>query len=99
MSSSRTGHTEKLVACRSTGGGGVRGIPGPLTFRMMERVVSSMNSTRTWVTPPREPIVRAHQHGAGSKGPVRGPERTGSAEDAGDLDELDGSLGGIHFCD
>jgi hypothetical protein len=26
-----------------------------LTLRMMERVVSSMNSTRTWVTPPREP--------------------------------------------
>lgn len=30
-------------------------VPGPLTLRMMERVVSSMNSTRTWVTPPREP--------------------------------------------
>lgn len=30
-------------------------IPGPLTFRMIERVWSSMNSTRTWVTPPREP--------------------------------------------
>lgn len=30
--------------------------PGPLTLRMMERVWSSMNSTRTWVTPPREPI-------------------------------------------
>lgn len=32
-----------------------RFVPGPLTLRMMERVVSSMNSTRTWVTPPREP--------------------------------------------
>lgn len=32
-----------------------KNIPGPLTFRMMERVWSSMNSTRTWVTPPREP--------------------------------------------
>lgn len=31
-------------------------VPGPLTLRMMERVVSSMNSTRTWVTPPREPV-------------------------------------------
>jgi len=31
-------------------------LPGPLTLRMMERVVSSMNSTRTWVTPPRDPI-------------------------------------------
>lgn len=32
-------------------------IPGPLTLRMMLREVSSMNSTRTWVTPPREPEV------------------------------------------
>jgi hypothetical protein len=31
-------------------------VPGPLTFRMIDRVWSSMNSTRTWVTPPREPI-------------------------------------------
>lgn len=30
-------------------------VPGPFTFRMMLLVVSSMNSTRTWVTPPREP--------------------------------------------
>lgn len=29
---------------------------GPLTFRMIEREVSSMNSTRTWVTPPRDPV-------------------------------------------
>ena len=34
-------------------------IPGPLTLRMMLREVSSMNSTRTWVTPPREP---KHDH-------------------------------------
>jgi len=31
-------------------------VPGPLTFRMIDRVVSSMNSTRTCVTPPREPV-------------------------------------------
>jgi len=38
-------------------GGKMEGVlPGPLTLRMMERVVSSMNSTRTWVTPPRDPI-------------------------------------------
>lgn len=46
------------------------GIPGPLTFLMMERVVSSMNSTRTWVTPPREPvleIVSASGRGDGLK--------------------------------
>jgi len=30
---------------------------GPLTLRMIERVVSSMNSTRTCVTPPREPVL------------------------------------------
>jgi len=29
---------------------------GPLTLRMMERVESFMNSTRTWVTPPRDPV-------------------------------------------
>jgi len=29
---------------------------GPLTFRMIDREVSSMNSTRTWVTPPRDPV-------------------------------------------
>ena len=29
---------------------------GPLTFLTIERVESSMNSTRTWVTPPREPV-------------------------------------------
>jgi hypothetical protein len=26
-------------------------------------------------------------------------ERTGSAEHSGDLDELDGLLGGVHYCD
>lgn len=34
-------------------------VPGPLTLRMMERVWSSMNSTRTWVTPPREPVKKS----------------------------------------
>lgn len=34
-------------------------VPGPLTFRMMLRVWSSMNSTRTWVTPPREPSANS----------------------------------------
>ena len=32
-------------------------IPGPFTLRMMLLVVSSMNSTRTCVTPPREPAA------------------------------------------
>jgi len=31
-------------------------VPGPLTLRIMLLVVSSMNSTLTWVTPPREPV-------------------------------------------
>lgn len=29
---------------------------GPLTFLTIDRDWSSMNSTRTWVTPPREPV-------------------------------------------
>lgn len=51
---------------RTKGGeGGGRGkgkayLPGPLTLRMILRVVSSMNSTRTCVTPPREPIIEWH---------------------------------------
>ena len=79
----------------------------------MERVWSSMNSTRTWVTPPREPIQyrisllsfcrqsigRGYLAGAFEYFEDRGCNRTGTAEDAGDLDELDGLLGGIHFCD
>lgn len=32
-------------------------LTGPFTFRMMDRVESSMNSTRTWVTPPRLPVL------------------------------------------
>jgi hypothetical protein len=31
-------------------------LTGPLTLRMMVRDWSSMNSTRHWVTPPREPV-------------------------------------------
>lgn len=61
--------------------------PLPLT------VVSSMNSTRTWVTPPREPgddsLVGFSR--AGMK-----PPPTSSPEDASDLDELDGNLALIH---
>ena len=37
-------------------------VPGPLTFRMMLLVVSSMNSTRTCVTPPREPVICQNSH-------------------------------------
>lgn len=97
-------------------------IPGPLTLRMIERVWSSMNSTRTWVTPPREPREKSHQislivrlsRGSTPSWPssLCRPEgcgrdfwfwfclglfRTGTAEDAGDLHELDGLLRGIHF--
>ena len=52
------------MGVRTKGGKGGQGsgkekvyVPGPLTFRMILRVVSSMNSTRTCVTPPREPIM------------------------------------------
>lgn len=72
-------------------------VPGPLTLRMMLRVVSSMNSTRHWVTPPREPapsqILLSFQLDVPE---ARGRRRTGAAENAGDLDELDGDLGGFH---
>lgn len=79
--------------------GGGLSAPGPLTFRMIDRVWSSMNSTRTWVTPPREPVAHKEQI---SHGPVvcdclsaarsGQPLRTGTAQDTGDLDELDGLL-------
>ncbi len=32
-------------------------LTGPLTFLTIVREVSSKNSTRTWVTPPREPVL------------------------------------------
>lgn len=94
----------RLLCCmlgRSTGG--CCYLPGPLTLRIMLRVWSSMNSTRTWVTPPREPgnaisksllPLRAHQSLCI---PGRVVDRTGAAENPGDLDELDWLLGGIHI--
>lgn len=107
-------------------GKGEQIVPGPLTLRMMERVVSSMNSTRTWVTPPREPVCRKKFRQQFVPSLVYHPPpvfsevgcrsypfaqsssswqtlldgcriaRTGATEDAGDLDELDGDLGGFH---
>ena len=65
-------------------------VPGPLTLRIMLRVVSSMNSTLTWVTPPREPIpfisavLRSHL--------FLSQKHTGTAQDTGDLHKLDGNL-------
>lgn len=69
MSSSRTVYHCQLFASRVCmqlfaseeplrlqGTPGIVYSPGPLTLRMMLRVWSSMNSTRTWVTPPREPV-------------------------------------------
>lgn len=78
-----------------------------------------MNSTRTWVTPPREPAkFQLGQHFcvlaislffarrvAFPRGKIdfdsisAGISHTGTAEDAGDLDELDGGLRGIHCRD
>lgn len=79
--------------------------PGPLTFRIMLRVWSSMNSTRTWVTPPREPVAVSFD----SKfrvccrvfriANVQQGNRTGSAQDTGDLDKLDGLLRSFHIGD
>jgi hypothetical protein len=68
-------------------------VPGPLTLRMIDRVWSSMNSTRTCVTPPREPCpplaVVAPRLEAWS-------HHTSPAQDSGHLHQLDGLLGGIH---
>ena len=79
-------------------------VPGPLTFRMIDRVWSSMNSTRTWVTPPREPAVQkihvSHRPlisdclFAAKSGKFL---HTGTAQNAGDLDKLHWLLGGVHI--
>ena len=93
MSSSRTA---EILVSRFSRRSIHQSIPGPLTLRMMLRVVSSMNSTRHWVTPPREPVqVRNPSSCILSLLRIR-RRRTGTAENAGDLDELDGDLGGIH---
>lgn len=68
-------------------------LPGPLTLRMMLRLVSSMNSTLTWVTPPREPVstwsvIVSSAFSAFS--------RTGAAEDSGDLDKLNRNFSRVH---
>lgn len=84
--------------------GGVLFVPGPLTFRMIDRVWSSMNSTRTWVTPPREPVAQqrevSHRPGVCDCALAATSEkglRTGPSQDAGDLDELHWLLRSIHF--
>lgn len=63
-----------------------------------------MNSTRTWVTPPREPrkdgisARRSHRmKKIADQNFSTKAERTGTAEDTGDLDELSGLLAGIHL--
>ena len=65
-------------------------IPGPFTLRMMLRVVSSMNSTRTCVTPPREPFEWLDTFLASmlSRAPLSA-SHTGTTEHSGDLNELD----------
>lgn len=55
MSFSRT--VVHVLVFRGVRGVGRECVPGPLTLRMMERVWSFMNSTRHWVTPPREPVI------------------------------------------
>lgn len=79
-------------------------VPGPLTLRMMLRVVSSMNSTRTCVTPPREPdlVSRSrtrqilHREDCGGRGEAleKGGvlRHTGTAQNPGHLHQLDGNL-------
>ncbi len=58
---------------------------GPLTLRMMERLVSSMNSTRTWVTLPVLPVrpstlrVRKQRRGAKEHQPWNCADETATA--------------------
>lgn len=75
----------------------------PFSFWESQLTVSSMNSTRTWVTPPREPAKSNMQRQplyprlrACALMHIRRKRLTGAAEHAGDLDELDGDLSGIH---
>ena len=76
-------------------------LDAPLTLRMMDRVVSSMNSTRTWVTPPREPVrPRTPVVHCQRILPLLCPPAAASSDirRTGDLDELDWLLSGIHGC-
>lgn len=72
-----------------------RALPGPLTLRMIDRVWSSINSTRTCVTPPREPVP-PHQSAVGIQNLEGLRLRTSTAQNSGHLDQFDGLLGGIH---
>ena len=85
-------HPQSLHSCREH-------VPGPLTFRMMLRDVSSMNSTRTCVTPPREPISRRVVSASNTRhmATFGGGSRTGSAQDSCDLHQFDGNLASIHI--
>jgi hypothetical protein len=105
MSSSRTGWMLAAILLGHTSAG--KELPGPLTLRMIERVVSSINSTRTCVTPPREPnffklvsFARMQRTRRCSR-TLEGWRvvHTGTAQDSGHLDQLDGDLGGFHDCD
>ena len=65
-------------------------LTGPLTLRIMVRLVSSRNSTRTWVTPPREPVLpRTYAKGCQAVG---FKDITHFWKDLGDGSKLDGDL-------
>lgn len=75
-------------------------LPGPLTLRIMLRDWSSIKSTRTCVTPPREPIQEVTLellYGLEICSCSRS-QLTSSAEDAGNSDKLNGNLGRVHIC-
>lgn len=63
---------------------------------MILRLVSSMNSTRTWVTPPLEPIVADTLANVQLYLETR-ETRTSTAEDFDDFDKLHGNFAGIHL--
>jgi hypothetical protein len=88
ISSSRTGRM--LATAHFFRGGQI--VPGPLTLRMIERVVSSINSTRTCVTPPREPGFRLLDLPYTRASRSCGILRTSSSKDSGHLDQFDGNF-------
>ena len=78
-------------------------IPGPFTFLIMLRLVSSINSTRTCVTPPREPVFEHYVLAKDASAIVNYHRllHTSSTQHSCDLHQLDGNLASIHidgFC-
>ncbi len=104
MSSSRTArHTKQISSCAGRANRGASGhtraldVPDDGTGGVVHELDAHLGdaTTRTCCWTRKSASARGGASGPSSRG--SGP--TGSAEDTGDLDELDGGLGGIHFRD